>query len=124
VARRWVEGLNDEALPTLDVSDEQIEIGNVKGFVVQGPWHGHAGVRRWLDDAFDVVADRRFEVDEVIDGDDGETVVTVQRVTGVSTHTELAFDLEWAAVWTVRAGKVHHVQGYATKAQALEAAGL
>lgn len=124
MARRWVEGLNDEARPTLEVSDAQIEIGNVKEFVVQGPWHGHAGVRQWLDDAFDVIADRRFEVDELIDCEDGETVVTVQRATGMSTHTGLAFDLQWAAVWKIRAGRVVHVQGYATKAQALRAAGI
>ena len=109
---------------TLALSHEHIEIGNVKEFVVQGAWHGHAGVLQWLDDAFDVIADRKFEIDEVIDGDDGETVVTVQRATGVSTHTGLAFDLQWAAVWTIHDGKVQRVQGYATKAQALRAAGI
>lgn len=124
VVRRWIEGLSREGMPPLDLCDEQIQIGNVKQFVVQGPYHGHAGVREWVTDAFDVVNDRRFELDEAIDGGDGETVVTVQRALGHSSHTGLEFELAWAAVWTVRGGKVVNIQGYASKGAALEAAGL
>ena len=124
VARRWIEGLNDESLPTLAVSHDDIEIGNVREFVVQGTYHGHDGVRQWLEEAFDVLADRRIEVVELIDGGDGETVVSVQRALGTSTHTDLPFDMPWAGVWKIRDGKVERVQGYASKRQALEAAGL
>jgi ketosteroid isomerase-like protein len=92
--------------------------------VVQGPYHGHAGVREWVSDAFDVINDRRFELEEAIDSGDGETVVTVQRALGHSTHTGLKFDLSWAAVWTIRSGKVVRIQGYLTKGAALEAVGL
>jgi ketosteroid isomerase-like protein len=124
IARRWMEGLDQEGMPPLDLCDEQIQIGNVEEFVVQGPYHGHAGVREWVTDAFDVVNDRRFELDETIDSEDGETVVTVQRALGHSSHTGLKFELRWAAVWTIRGGKVVHIQGYANKRAALEAAGL
>jgi ketosteroid isomerase-like protein len=124
IVRRWMEGLNQEGVPPLDLCDEQIQIGNVKEFVVQGPYHGHAGVREWVTDAFDVISDRRFELEEAIDGGDGETVVTVQRALGHSTHTGLKFDLSWAAVWTIRSGKVVHIQGYLTKGAALEAVRL
>ncbi len=68
--------------------------------------------------------DDRVEVEEALDGGDGETVVTVQRVRGQSSHTGLELDLRWAAVWTVRAGKVVRIQGYAGKRTALQAAGL
>jgi len=56
-------------------------------------------------DAFDVINDRRFELDEIIDTGNDETVVTLQRALGQSSHTGLAFNLPWAAVWTVRGGK-------------------
>ena len=124
VVRLWMKGLSDDGLPPLDLCDERIEIGNVAEFMVQGPYHGHAGVRRWVTDAFDVLGDRRFELVEVIDAGNGETVVSVQRAIGRSSHTGLELNLRWAAVWTIRGGKVAHVQGYVGKTAALEAAGL
>jgi ketosteroid isomerase-like protein len=120
--RGWLDGVNEPGLArTLELSDEYIEIGNLPEFVIQGPYRGHAGVHTWFDESFDVVADRRMVVEDVIEID-GDTVVTVQLVTGTSTHTGLAFDLRWAAVWKVRGGKVERVQGYATKGRALKAA--
>jgi uncharacterized protein len=124
VARLWLAGLNEQGMPPLDLCDDRIEIGNVAQFLVQGPYHGHAGVRQWVADAFDVISNRRFELDEAIDTGDGETVVTVQRALGHSSHTGLELELPWAAVWTIRDGKVVRIQGYASKAKALEAVGL
>ena len=124
VVRLWIQGLSEAGSPPLDLCDEQIEIGNVEEFVVQGPYHGHDGVRQWATDAFDVVVDRRFELNEAIDAGDGETVISVQRALGHSSHTGLKFDLKWVGVWTIRGGKVVRIQGYASKAQALEAVGL
>lgn len=39
-------------------------------------------------------------------------------------HTQLDTNLQWAATWTFRGGKVLRCQGYMRKAEALEAAGL
>ena len=120
--RGWLDGVNEPGLaPTLELSHEFIEIGNLPEFVIQGPYRGHAGVHTWFDESFDVVADRRMVVEEISEID-GDTVVSVQLVTGTSTHTGLAFDLRWAAVWKVRDGKVERVQGYATKGRAMKAA--
>ncbi len=91
--------------------------------MVQGPYNGHTGLRRWVTDAFDVIEDRRFELDEIIDAGDEETVVSVQRALGRASHTGLEVSLRWAAVWTIRGGKAARIQGYATKAQALNAVG-
>ena len=122
--RRWLEGVNEPGLaPALALSHDDIEIGNLPEFVVQGPYRGHAGVHKWFEESFDVVAGRRMELEDLTALDDGETVVTIQRVTGTSSHTGLAFDLRWAAVWTARDGKVERIQGYATKGRALTAAG-
>ena len=123
VVHRWIGGLDEEGLPPLDLCDERIEIGNVAEFVVQGPYYGHEGVRRWVTEAFDVVSERRFQLEEAIDMGDGETVVSVQRALGHSPHTGLPFDLPWAAVWTIRGGKAARIQGYVSKRAALEAVG-
>jgi ketosteroid isomerase-like protein len=75
-------------------------------------------------DVFDVIDEPRVVLDEIIDAEDGETIVTVQRALGRARHTRLKVDFPWAAVWTVRGGKVVRAQGYASKAEALEAVGL
>ena len=122
VARQWLEGVNVPGLaPTLALSHEHIEIGNLPEFVIQGPYRGHADVHKWFEESFDVVADRRMLIEEATEVDP-ETVVTIQVVTGTSTHTDLPFELRWAAVWKISDGKVDRVQGYATRGQAMKAA--
>jgi ketosteroid isomerase-like protein len=124
IVRRWWTGFNEDRMPPLDLCDQRIEIGILSEFPVQGPYHGHQGVRRYVHDMFEVIDEPRVELDEIIDSEEGETVVTVQRALGRMRHTQLKADFRWAAVWTVRAGKIVHAQGYRTKAAALEAAGL
>jgi ketosteroid isomerase-like protein len=46
------------------------------------------------------------------------------RATGTASHTGIEVDVEWAAVWTIRDGKVLRAQGYLNRAEAIEAAGL
>ncbi len=124
VVRRWWAGFNAHGMPALDHCDQQIEIEMLADFPVQGPFRGHAGVRRYVAQIFEVTEDPRVEISEIIDPDDGETIVTVQRVLGRASHTRLKIEYQWAAIWTIQAGKVARVHGYATKAEALEAVGL
>jgi ketosteroid isomerase-like protein len=124
IVRLWWTGFNEHRIPPLDLCDEQIEIGILRDFPVQGPYHGHEGVRRYAHHMFEVIDDPRVELEEIIDAGEGKTIVTVQRALGRMRHTRLKANFRWAAVWTVRAGKVVQAQGYRTKAEALEAAGL
>ena len=124
VVRGWMAGFDRDGLPPLELCEEGIEIVNAEGFMVQGVYHGHRGVGEWVNQAFDVIEDRRVELRDTIDAGDGETVVTTQRIYGRSGHTGLDISLRWAARWTVRQGKVARVQGYLRKREALEAAGL
>ena len=124
VVRLWWTGFNEHRMPPLELCDERIEIGMLSEFPVQGPYYGHDGVRRWVQDMFEVIDEPRIELVEIIDAEDGETVVTVQRALGRMRHTQLEADFQWATVWAVKAGNVLRAQGYATKAEALEAAGL
>jgi ketosteroid isomerase-like protein len=108
----------------LDLLDEQIEIRNPAEFPVASEYHGHDGARQWAIEVWEVFSELHHEVEEMIEVGDGETVVSVQRTQGRMRHTGLKTNFQWAAVWTVRDGKALRAHGYASKAQALKAAGL
>ena len=55
---------------------------------------------------------------------DDQRVLALPRVRGRFRATGLDFDGPWAAVITVREGRIAHAAGYATKPQALRALGL
>jgi ketosteroid isomerase-like protein len=74
---------------------------------------------------FEIVDNARVEPEDIIDvHGDGETVVMLLRATGRARYTEIAVEVEWAAIWTVRRGKLLRAQGYMNRDDALEAAGL
>jgi ketosteroid isomerase-like protein len=124
IVRRWWAAMNKDGTPPLGLCHERIEIRNPASFPNRGPYRGHEGVDEWMVDTWEVIDELHFEVDEIIDVGDGETVVSVQRTMGRTRHMQLDTDVEWAAVWTIRGGKALRAQGYMTKAEALEAAGL
>jgi ketosteroid isomerase-like protein len=108
----------------LDLCDEQMEIRNPAAFPVADEYHGHDGVRQWATEVWEVFSELHHELEELIEAEDGETVVSVQRTQGRMRHSGLDVDLPWAAVWTLKNGKALRAHGYMTKAEALEAAGL
>ena len=125
VVRRWWKGFNEDGMPPLALCDEEIEIRNPPDFPVRGLYQGHDGVRRWRDQVFDIFDNARVEPEEIVDvRGDGETVLMLLRATGTARHTEIELEVEWAAIWTIREGKVLRAQGYLNRAEALEAAGL
>jgi ketosteroid isomerase-like protein len=124
VARLWWTGLNEEGMPPLELCHPSISIEMFDEFPIQGPYLGHDGVRAYVSDIFETVDEARIELDEAIEADDGETLVTVQRAIGRARHTRIEIDFEFAAVWRIVGGLVVSGRGYATRAEALEAAGL
>jgi ketosteroid isomerase-like protein len=108
----------------LDLIDEEIELRNPAEFPVADEYHGHDGVRQWATEVWEVFSELHHELEELIEAEDGETVVSVQRTQGRMRHTGLDVDLPWAAVWTIKDGRAVRGHGYMTRAQALEAAGL
>jgi len=121
---RWWAAFNETGTAPLDLCDEQIEMSNPSRWPVLGPFIGHDGVRQWATESWEVFDDLRMEVEEVVDARDGETVVGVQRVRGLMRHTKLPTNVQWAAVYTIRAGRLLRAQGYMSRAEALEAVGL
>jgi ketosteroid isomerase-like protein len=108
----------------LDLCDERIEIRNPAEFPVAHEYHGHEGVRQWAIEVWEVFSELHHEIEEIIEAEDGETLVSVQRTRGRMRHTDLETNFQWGVVWTIRDGKALRAHGYLTKVQALEAAGL
>ncbi len=125
IVRRWWDGFNETGMPPLSLCDERIEIRNPPDFPVRGSFHGHKGVREWRDQVFEVIDDAVVEAEEIIDvADDGQTVVMLLRSRGTAPHMGIEIDFPWAAIWTIREGKLLFAQGYLDRAEALEAAGV
>ena len=87
-------------------------------------YSGHDGVRQWRTDAFDVIDELEVETEKLIDVGDGETVVMLLRLRGVASYTRIPIDQTWAAVWTIRNGKLVRAQGYVSRREAMKAARL
>lgn len=104
-----------------DLYHEDIVIRNTRGFPVAEEYRGTEGVLRWAAEVWEVFDELHHDIDELIEIDDS-TVVTVQRTRGTMRHTGLEAEMKWAVVWRLAGGKVHHSEGYVTKAEALEAA--
>jgi ketosteroid isomerase-like protein len=124
VCQRWWRHFNETGEPALDLCDPEVEMWNPDQFLVRGPYHGHDGIRRWREDVFDVFDDARVDVEELLDAGDGESVVMVLRLRGTAKHTRIEVDAPWAAVVKLRNGKMFHAQGYLSRREALEAAGM
>ena len=83
-----------------------------------GPYHGHAGARRWFAEAALAAQNLRFEPYEFLDF--GEQVY----VSGRQSVSREGDDVgEYgASVWRFKQGFIVHVQGYANREDALSAA--
>jgi ketosteroid isomerase-like protein len=88
-----------------------------------GPIHGKAEMRAYMQDWFDTFDDLKVEPLEVIDAGQDQAVAVV-RFGGRAKLSGVEVDLTFAALYTVRDGKVSRGREYWTKEQALEAAGL
>jgi ketosteroid isomerase-like protein len=124
IVRRWWAGFNQDGTPPLELCDAQIEIRNPDEFPLTGPFHGHAGVRHWVEGVWDVFENHHVAVEDVFQAPDKETVAMALRSTGHAKEMQIEMDVPWAALWVIRDGKLAYAHGYMTLAEAREAAGL
>jgi ketosteroid isomerase-like protein len=87
------------------------------------PYVGHEGVREWVRELLAGFSDLRFEVTEIIDAG-GDQVIAFQRVLGTGIKSGVQIDREVSTLLTLVNGKIVRLQGFATRPEALEAAGL
>ena len=111
--------------PFMEHFTDDIEYRSIEGAPDEdGPIHGKQAVRAWLQEWIDMFDGFRIELVELIDAD-GDAVVEAERYggrakrgSGVETESAL-----WT-VFNIRDGKIARGREYATREQALEAAGL
>ena len=89
----------------------------------RGPIHGKAEMRAYLQDWLDMFDPITVEPLELIDAG-GDEVVAVLKFGGRAKLSGVETDLTYAALYTIRDGKIARGREYWTKEQALEAAGL
>ena len=87
-----------------------------------GVMHGPDAMRAYHEQWEKTFDDMRAEVDEVIDA--GDQAVAVVRVVGRMKGSDAEVDLRYAIVLSFRDGKITRGREYATREEALAAAGL
>ncbi len=85
-------------------------------------YRGHEGLLAFFRERSDALTDIRDDNEELIDA--GERVISVSTVRGTGRTSGIEVVTGMAAVWTIIGGKVDGVAWFATRAEALEAAGL
>jgi ketosteroid isomerase-like protein len=88
-----------------------------------GGMRGTEAVRHYMADWLDTFDDLTFTPDELIEVD-VERVLVCQRMGGRAKQSGIETQLSFAVIYTVRDGRLVTVREYATKEEALEAAGL
>jgi ketosteroid isomerase-like protein len=93
-------------------------IGGAEG----NTYSGHEGFRRWYADSYETFEYFRFEWSEVRDLGDRVLTLGHVKVRGRESGAEIDSPMGW--VYTVRRSKVLKAEGFLSRAEALEAAGL
>jgi ketosteroid isomerase-like protein len=84
-------------------------------------YRGHEGLRHYFDSFYEVMDEVRFEAEEFIDA--GDRVVVPTRLVARGRDSGIEAVQQLVLVWTLRDGKALRVETFATRAEALAAAG-
>jgi ketosteroid isomerase-like protein len=106
-----------------DLLDPHVVFINYATAPEPGPYVGHEGVHEWAKSFRTTFGDFEIEATEIIDAG-GDEVVAVHRATGAGVTSGVPVQREVAVLYTLLNGKVVRGQGFETRAEALEAAGL
>ena len=87
------------------------------------PYVGYDGVREWAAGFRATIGDYETHVTEIIDAG-GDQVVADARVTGAGTTSGVPFERKVATLFTLLNGRIVRAQGFETRVEALEVAGL
>jgi ketosteroid isomerase-like protein len=122
-ARRGFEALDSGGVEAfLDFIDPQFEMTTPADMTVEpATYRGHEGMRRYFDSFYEIMDEVRFEPHEFIDA--GDRVVVPARLVARGRDTGIEAVQQLTMVWTLRGGKAIGCETYATKDEALEAAG-
>ena len=124
VVRRGYEALNEGDIERAltDIHPDVVW----RTYLVPGPgggtYRGHDGVRELWADVRNVFGDYRNEPEELIDA--GDRVVAFICIRGRGTRSGAEVEARIAHVFTLRDGRIAHVDSFEDRDEALRAAGL
>ena len=124
VIRRMYEGFARSG-PTgmLEFMDPEVDHRAIEGAPDDiGVFSGYDAMLGYYGQWVEMFDDLRAEVEELIEV--GDRVIAMLHVTARMKGSEAGVDMRLAVVWTLRNGKAASGREYATREQALEAAGL
>jgi hypothetical protein len=103
--------------PSLITPDAKFD--NTAEFLIQGPYHGVEGMRRWRADLLEVL-DEGFRFETEIVSDEGPGVVAKHHLRGSFRSTGLPADLGWYTVSWERDERIFRGKGCSSYAEAME----
>ena len=123
IYRRITAALDAREVPEALLAPE-FRMENIVTAVSDKTYRGVAGVREWLSETFDVLAEgARLVVEEIIaDGD--EFVVGRVALVGSGARSGAPMHVRWISVGWFSDGQATRNAGYATRHEALKAVGL
>jgi hypothetical protein len=121
ISRKFTAALNELRVPEELIAPD-VEIQNVDTAVTDRSYRGADGLRQWMDDFSEVLADECHESEPIAVGDD--VLVAKVRIAGRGKVSDAPIDLRFFGVMWIRHGKISRLAGFASKREALEAAGL
>jgi ketosteroid isomerase-like protein len=119
---RLVDAVNADAVPR-DLLTQDFEVKNATTAVTDATYHGYEGALKWRSDMFDVVEEGRYQVDEIL-ATGPDYVVVANRIVGSGRLSGAPVNLRWASVVRFRDGQIARAEGYNSRRDALEAAGV
>jgi ketosteroid isomerase-like protein len=88
-----------------------------------GPIHGKDAMRAYVEDWFEMFDDVMWKPVELVDAGANRVVAVVQ-LSGRAKLSGVQTDMTYSVVYTIRDGKIAAGREYATRQEALEAAGM
>ena len=122
-ARRGFEALGRDGVEAfLEFIDPEFEMTTPADMTVEpATYRGHEGMRHYFESFYEIMDEVRFEPEEFIDA--GDRVVVPARLVARGRDTGIEAVQHLTMVWTLRDGKAIGCETYATKDEALQAAG-
>ena len=121
VRRRFGAALEDDWETALEAVDPDVEIHDFD-IPDAGIYHGHEGLRAWVERWSEGWESWRMEDPEFRDA--GDNVVSLFRIVARGGHSGMELQRDDAIVYRISAGKIVRIEYFNDQRRGLEAAGL
>ena len=122
IVREWLGSVRDSEDFAWHLLAPDAELINATGAPFTNA-SGHQGFRAWRADVSDAFEEWSSRPEEVVDAGNAK-VLALGKISGRGRGTGLQVDMELHSLYTLVDGKITRVEGFFSRDEALEAAGL